>query len=354
MTAAARPYADDAARWQAVSERDAAADGHFLYAVITTGVYCRPHCASRRGHRDNVVFFDTGEAAERAGYRPCRRCRPDLPPLAERHAAAVADACRTIETAEEMPSLAALADAAGISRYHFHRIFRQITGVTPKQYATAHQHRRVRAELDGGASVTEAIFGAGYSASSRFYEGAAGAIGMTPTQYRRGGDGTEIRFAVGQCSLGAILVAATDRGVCAIQLGDDPDALVRELQERFPNADLRGGDGDFEDLVARVVGFVEAPRQAFPLPLDITGTAFQQRVWQALTRIPTGRTATYADIAREIGNPRSVRAVAQACAANPAAVAIPCHRVVRSDGSLSGYRWGVARKAVLLDREGAR
>jgi AraC family transcriptional regulator of adaptative response/methylated-DNA-[protein]-cysteine methyltransferase len=289
--------------------------------------------------------------AERAGFRPCQRCRPNEPARAEQQAAAVARACRAIERSETAPSLAALARAAGMSRFHFHRIFRSVTGLTPKAYAHARRAGRVRDELTRQSRITDAIYGAGFNSNSRFYEAMPGVLGMTPSRFRAGGAGESIHFAVGECSLGSVLVAATGKGVCAIMLGDDPDALARDLQDRFPKAHLVGGNSTFEQLVAQVVGLVEAPGTAATLPLDVRGTAFQQRVWQALRRIPAGSTASYADIARRIGMPRAVRAVAQACGANPVAIAIPCHRVVRKDGDLSGYRWGVERKRALLARE---
>ena len=348
----ARPsYASDAARWEAVRRRDRAADGAFWYSVRTTGGYCRPSCGSRLPRRENVAFHASPAAAEKAGFRPCKRCRPTEAALAERQAAAVAKACRLIERADEMPSLAALAEAAGMSRFHFHRVFKAVTGVTPKAFADAHRARRVRTALAGKSSVTAAIYDAGFNSSGRFYAASPAMLGMAPKDFRAGGVGAAIRFALGQCSLGAILVAATHKGICAISLGDDPDALLRDLQDRFPKARLIGGDATFERLVAQVVGFVEAPAQGLDLPLDLRGTAFQQKVWQALKKIPPGTTATYAEIARRIGRPKAVRAVAQACANNAIAVAIPCHRVVRTDGSLSGYRWGVARKRALITRE---
>lgn len=346
-------FSTDDARWAAVVACDPAADGRFWYSVRSTGVYCRPSCAARQPRRENVAFHDSPAAAERAGFRACKRCRPDAADPAERQHAAVAAACRLIEQAEEPPALADLAAAAGVSRFHFHRLFKAATGVTPKAYAAAHRAKLVRAELAGGASVTQAIYGAGYGASSRFYEQAGKVLGMRPSDFRAGGRNAEIRFAVGDCSLGAILVAASARGVCAILLGDDPEALVRDLEDRFPQAKLVGGDAGFEAWVAKIVGFVEAPRLGLDLPLDIRGTAFQQRVWEALTAIPAGATASYAEIASRIGMPKAVRAVAQACGANALAVAIPCHRVVRTDGALSGYRWGIDRKRALLDRERA-
>jgi AraC family transcriptional regulator of adaptative response/methylated-DNA-[protein]-cysteine methyltransferase len=263
----------------------------------------------------------------------------------------VAEACRIIEEAEAAPRFDELARRVGMSPYHFHRTFRSVTGLTPRQYAAAHRARRVRKELGRSGTVTEAIYEAGFNSSGRFYERSNEVLGMTPTDYRAGGANAEIRFAVGECSLGSILVARSARGVCAILLGDDPDALARELQDAFPRAILVGGDEEFERLVANVVGFVEAPSAGLDLPLDVRGTAFQQRVWQALREIPPGATASYSDVAKRIGAPNAVRAVAQACAANSIAVAIPCHRVVRTDGGLSGYRWGVERKRALLESE---
>nr|WP_093160489.1 bifunctional DNA-binding transcriptional regulator/O6-methylguanine-DNA methyltransferase Ada [Variovorax sp. YR216] len=338
-------------RWAAVMARDAKVDGSFFYSVRTTGVYCRPSCASRHARPENIDFHATAADAERAGFRPCRRCRPDEPARPRQQADLVAALCRHIESAEQVPTLDELAERAGLSPWHLHRLFKEVTGLTPKAYAAAHRASRVRRELTRSDTVTEAIYDAGYNSNGRFYADSNEILGMTPTAWRSGGADTEIRFAVGQCALGAILVAQSGRGVCAISLGDDPDALARELQDRFPRARLIGGDAGFEALVAKVVGFVEAPRVGLDLPLDVRGTAFQQRVWQALREIPVGETASYSDIAERIGSPKSVRAVAQACGANALAVAIPCHRVVRSDGSLSGYRWGVERKGTLLRRE---
>jgi len=338
-------------RWAAVAARDPSADGKFFYSVKTTGVYCRPSCASRLARRENIKFHTTAAAAERAGFRPCKRCKPDEPPLAAQHAATIARICRRIEGADAVPSLAALAREAHMSRFHFHRVFKAVTGLTPRGYAAARRAERVRRELGRSRTVTEAIFDAGFNSGGRFYATSDEVLGMTPTDYRAGGTHAEIRFAVGESSLGAILVARTAKGVCAILLGNDPDELVRDLQDRFPRAKLIGADREFEALVAKIVGFVEAPAVGLDLPLDVRGTAFQQRVWQALRNIPAGSTATYSDIAERIGAPKSVRAVAQACAANAIAIAIPCHRVVRRDGALSGYRWGVERKRALLERE---
>jgi AraC family transcriptional regulator, regulatory protein of adaptative response / methylated-DNA-[protein]-cysteine methyltransferase len=342
------------ARWNAVLARDAAADGQFYYAVKTTGIYCRPSCPSRRANRENVLFFASQSSAKGAGFRPCKRCGPEGPARFERHAARVAQACRSIEAADNSPGLTALAREAGLSPYHFHRIFKSIAGLTPKRYAAAHRAKRVRDALPRTRTVTEAVFDAGFNSGGRFYATSERTLGMTPSNFRSGGANADIRFAIGDCSLGSILVAATARGVCAILLGDDPQRLARDLQDRFPRANLIGGDAGFERWVAQVVGFVEAPSVGLGLPLDVRGSAFQQRVWHALQKIPAGDTATYADIARRIGAPKSVRAVALACGATATAVAIPCHRVIRSDGALSGYRWGVERKRALLKRESKR
>ena len=338
-------------RWQSVVARDHSADGAFCYSVRTTGVYCRPSCGSRRARPENVEFHASTAAAKGAGFRACKRCKPDQSSLAARQARQVAALCRLIENAETVTPLADLASHVGLSPYHVHRMFKAVTGLTPKAYAAAHRAARVRAELTKRGSVTSAIYGAGYNSSGRFYERSNQMLGLTPTKYRTGGADMEIRFAIGECSLGTILVAATARGVCAILMGDDADALAQDLERRFPRATMIGADADFEQLVAKVVGTIETPRLGMDLPLDVRGTAFQQRVWTALCAIPVGTTASYTEIAGAIGAPKSVRAVAAACAANALAVAIPCHRVVRTDGGLSGYRWGVERKRALLDRE---
>ncbi|MRX08621.1 bifunctional DNA-binding transcriptional regulator/O6-methylguanine-DNA methyltransferase Ada [Pseudoduganella sp. FT25W] len=344
-------YGSDAARWNAVQQRDAGADGAFWYSVSSTGVYCRPSCAARPALRKNVAFHDSREAAERAGFRPCLRCKPDQPPLAERQAAIVAQACRLIDEAEEAPDLDQLAAAVGVSRFYFHRMFKAVTGITPKAYANAARARRVQAGLAGQASVTEAMYAAGFNSSGRFYAQSPAVLGMKPSTFRAGGSGEQIRFAIAECSLGPILVASTAQGICAILIDDDPDFLVRDLQDRFPKAELIGAEPEYEQVVSRVVGMVEQPSAGLDLPLDVRGTAFQQRVWQVLRAIPPGRRVSYAELAELAGVPRGARAVASACAANAIAVAIPCHRVVRNDGSISGYRWGVDRKAELLNRE---
>ena len=341
----------DDERWRAVEQRDPAADGLFVYAVQTTGIFCRPVCPSRRALRQNVRFFATNAAAERAGFRPCKRCRPTDSSQSERHTAMIIQACRLIEAADTPFSLDDLARSVGLSRYHFHRLFKTQVGITPKAYAAACRSLRVQDQLARGVPVTTSIYNAGYHSNSRFYESSAALLGMTPKAYQAGGAGTVLRFGIGECGLGAILVAASEIGVCCILLGDDPQRLALDLQDRFPKAELIGADPGFERLVAAVIGFVDDSAAGLDLPLDVRGTAFQQQVWQALRQIPVGSTATYTEIAARIGRPLAVRAVAQACGANPLAVAIPCHRVVRTDGSLAGYRWGVERKSELLRRE---
>lgn len=337
-------------RWQQVLDRDAAADHDFVYAVKTTGVYCRPSSPTRLPSPQNVEFFATPAQAEAAGYRPSQR-GSDQTTIAQHRAAIVANACRHIAASQANIPLAQLAKVAGLSPYHFHRVFKSVTGLTPKAYAHALRANNVRTTLQGDNTVTRAIYDSGFNSNSSFYETAPHILGMTPTQYRAGGANTDIHFAIGQCSLGAILVAQSHVGVCAIALGDDPEILARDLQDRFPQAVLIGDDPQFAQLIAHVVGFIEAPEIGLDLPLDIRGTAFQQRVWHALRTIAPGTTASYTELAHAIGAPTSARAVAKACATNILAVAIPCHRVVRSDGNLSGYRWGVERKRSLLDRE---
>lgn len=345
------PFDREESRWDALRARDRRAEGAFVYGVRTTGVYCRPGCASRLPRRENVSFHPTCAAAEAAGFRPCLRCRPDGPGAQVGRRETVARACRLIDAAPTPPTLATLAAEAGLSAFHFHRIFREVTGVTPAGYARARRAARALEALPAAASVTEAIYEAGYNASSRFYADMRGHLGMAPETYRRGGAGRRIRFGVGACDLGAILVAATEQGVCAILLGDEPAALAADLRARFPAAELIAGDAAFGEWMARAIAVVEAPGLPHDLPLDIGGTVFQQRVWDALRAIPPGATATYTQVAQAIGAPGASRAVALACGANPIAVAVPCHRVVRADGSLSGYRWGVGRKRQLLDRE---
>jgi len=344
-------FRTDDERWAAVQARSLDADGIFYYSVRSTGVYCRPSCPSRGAKRANVAFHASCADAESAGFRPCLRCKPDQPPLAERQAMAVAQACRLIDSAEDEPDLDTLARACGMSRFHFHRVFKTHTGITPKAYAAARRAERLKRGLAQAPTATQAAYDAGFNSSGRFYAATPGVLGMTPGSWRAGGGGEAIRFAVAACSLGALLVAATDKGICSILLGDDPELLVRDLQDRFPKAELAGAEPAFEHTVAQVVAFVEAPRIGLELPLDLRGTVFQQRVWQALRQVPAGQTVGYAELAARLGMPQGARAVAGACAANPVAVAIPCHRVVRNDGTISGYRWGVERKRALLERE---
>ena len=341
----------DEGRWQALVNKDERADGLFWFSVKTTGVYCRPSCPARPPKRENVIFHLSLEDAEKAGFRACKRCDPKGLGLASQHSKAVATACRLIREAENFPNLNQLAESAKMSPGYFHRLFKATTGLTPKEYADAHRSDRMKKALPKWETVTEAIYEAGYNSNGRFYAGSSKILGMKPTEYREGGTGSTIRFAIAECSLGAILVASCEKGFCAILMDDNPEKLVRDLQDQFPKARLIGGDEEYEKLVGKVIGFVEAPKIGLDLPLDIRGTAFQQRVWKELQRIPPGKTVSYSEVAKRIGLPKSVRAVAQACGANSLAVAVPCHRVVHKNGDLSGYRWGVDRKQALLIRE---
>lgn len=340
--------------WAAVCAKDASFDGTFYFSVSTTGIYCRPSCPARPAKRAHVRFHATRADAEAAGFRPCKRCRPDAPPLRQLYAERIARACRLIEVAEQTPELAELAATAGLSPYHFHRVFKAAVGITPKAYAMACRSTRLREYLGSGASVTDAVYNAGYGSSSRFYAQTKEVLGMTPTRYRRGAAGETLRFAFGESALGKVLVAVSSQGVAAILLGDCADALNEDFAARFAGATLVSADAQLEETVSVVVRFVEATDTNLALPLDIRGTAFQHQVWEALRKIPAGTTATYAEIAKKMGRPTATRAVAAACAANPLAIAVPCHRVVRSDGGLSGYRWGVDRKRALLNREKTR
>jgi AraC family transcriptional regulator, regulatory protein of adaptative response / methylated-DNA-[protein]-cysteine methyltransferase len=339
--------------WAALERRDGGAAGTFFYGVRTTGVYCRPGCTSRLPLRKNTMFFETRAEAEAAGLRACKRCRPADASPAERHLAAVQRACALLEKSDTMPSLGELAEAAGISRFHFHRVFKQITGATPRDYAQTHRLGRFAEKLEAGEPVTEAIYACGFGSSSRAYEAAPAGLGMTPGARRRGGNGQTIGFVTVETPLGWALVAATERGICMTAIADDRDSLIGTLRQRFPAAVVVAGDGELKDWADRIVGFITAPDHNLDLPLDIQGTAFQARVWRALQKIPLGRTATYTEIAAAIGQPKAVRAVAQACATNKVALIVPCHRVIRSDGELGGYRWGVERKRELLSRERA-
>jgi AraC family transcriptional regulator of adaptative response/methylated-DNA-[protein]-cysteine methyltransferase len=346
----AEPGLSAEAKWAAVLARDPDFDDTFVYSVATTGIYCRPSCPARHANRVNVEFHANPADAERAGFRPCKRCKPNQPSLKSEHAAKVAQACRLIEQADAAPKLDEIAASVDLSPYHFHRIFKSIAGLTPKAYATAHRNKRVRDKLSRSATVTKAIYESGYNSNGQFYATATDVLGMSPSAYRAGGAKSEIKFAIGKCSLGAILVASTEKGICAIFFGEAA-SLKRDLQKQFPNARLVPAGRDFQEITDKVIAFVEEPCLGLDLPLDVQGTAFQHRVWEELRRIPLGSTASYAEIAKRIGQPSAVRAVARACATNHIAVAIPCHRVIGSDGSLTGYRGGVQRKRALLDRE---
>jgi AraC family transcriptional regulator of adaptative response/methylated-DNA-[protein]-cysteine methyltransferase len=349
--------ATDAA-WRAVAARDASADGRVFYAVTTTGVYCRPSCPSRRPRRENVRFFSSASAAEREGFRACRRCRPnDVTRAAESVARAKEILDRHADNgAEGSVSLGELAEAVGMSPFHLQRVFQAQLGLSPARYLRARRGERFKSQLRSGGTVSRATYDAGLGSSSRAYELAESQLGMTPATYRHGGQGAEIRYRVVRSSLGKVLVAATSRGVCAVKLGDDADALERELAEEYPHAELvraRGGDDEFGTWVDAIVCYVDRDGDSPLLPVDVQATAFQWRVWRALQTIPRGETRTYTEVAEAIGRPHAVRAVASACANNRVALVIPCHRVVRSDGTLSGYRWGPERKRKLLAREQA-
>ncbi len=348
--ASATLFATEDQRWNAVQRRDPHAEGVFFYGVATTRIYCRPTCAARLPKRENVAYFTRPEDAETAGFRPCKRCTPGAAPPSAARSALLVRACRLIGEAENPPTLGELAAAVGLSPGHFHRVFRAGVGVTPKRYAAALRDRRLKENLAGGAPVTAAIYDAGFGASSRFYEGAGERLGMSATDYRKGAAGLTIRYAHAQTSLGWLIVAATERGVCAAEFGETPAALLEGLQKRFFGAELCP-DTTLNGWLEKVLEAIETPGNALDLPLDVQGTVFQQRVWRALQKVPSGETRSYAEVAERIGRPAAVRAVAQACASNKVAVAIPCHRVVRRDGELSGYRWGVERKRELLNRE---
>lgn len=346
----ARAPRNESARWQALLQRDRNARGAFVYAVLSTGVYCSPGCASRRPRRENVRFFDTGDEAERAGFRPCKRCAPNAAEGANAHRASILHACELIDASETPPSLSSLAATAGLSPFHFQRVFKQTIGVTPKQYAMEKRRERVRAHLLEDTTVTEAAFHAGFGSGSRFYDESSATLGMKPSDYRAGAAGIVIRHAIALSYLGWVLVATTDLGICAISLGDSRAALRDRLRAQFPQAELHD-DPALSGVLVRVLAFLESPHCGLDLPLDIRGTAFQRRVWRALQEIPAGETASYAEIAARLGEPRAARAVARACAANALAVAIPCHRVIRKNGDPGGYRWGLPLKRALLERE---
>ena len=338
-------------RWQAVVQRNPKAVGKFVYAVITTGIFCKPTCSSRKPNKENVRFFDNWQMAEKNGFRACKRCSPNVSNIVNFSTEIVVQACKIIEEAEKEPSLNQLAEGAGLSSYHFHRIFKNTVGITPKQYAMEHRLNRVRSNLLQNSTVTEAVYEAGFESGSRFYETSKKALGMKPSSYKKGGEGLSIRYAIAKSYLGWVLAATTEHGICKIDFDDMPDVLLSRLKADFPQAECHDTDSEFKTIMTQTIKFLAAPSQGCDLPLDVQGTAFQRRVWAALQTIPPGSTASYSEIAKKIGNPKAARAVAQACAANHIAVAIPCHRVVCSNGDLGGYRWGIERKKTILEKE---
>jgi len=344
-------YTTDDIRWKAIVAREQAADGHFYYAVKTTGVFCRPSCSSKMPNRENVEYFVNSQGAQAAGYRPCKKCKPAGTTTKEAIEQKIISACRVIENSHMVPKLADLAKGLELSPGYFHRLFKKYVGVTPKQFASNHRSRRFRESLKSGDSITEACYDAGYSSSSGVYNRNQDQLAMKPKEYRAGGAGIIIHYGVAECVLGWMIVAATTRGVCAIEFGDDPAVLPWQLQDRFPGATILKADPGFIGVLEEVVNFIKAPRDTFNIPLDIQGTAFQQQVWNILRQIEPGQTMSYTEVAEKIGNPCAVRAVAKACASNKLAVVIPCHRVIAKDGKLSGYRWGIERKKMLLENE---
>lgn len=345
----------DDPRWQSVLERATEEDGKFVYAISTTGIYCRPTCPSRRPKPEHTQIFDTAHEAETAGFRPCLRCQPERKEtIRQQQLRIVEDACRMLRDTESTPDLSKLATHAGYSISHFHKLFKQIIGITPKNYTQSLRLQKLENELtNSNISVTEAIYNAGFNESSNFYAKKDRLLGMTASTYKKGGINIMLQYTIAPCSLGQILVAASDKGISAILLGDDAETLLNDLKQRFPRADIQQGDAAFEATLATIVAFIDKPQAQIPLALDIHGTVFQQKVWQSLRQIPPGKTVSYAELAQLIGAPKAARAVAGACAANPVAVVVPCHRVVRNDGGLSGYRWGVERKRTLLEKEKA-
>jgi AraC family transcriptional regulator of adaptative response/methylated-DNA-[protein]-cysteine methyltransferase len=347
-------YNSDEARWNAVSKNNSSADGAFYYAVITTGIYCRPSCRSKLPNRSNVEYFTTCDDAEVAGYRACKRCRPTATSKVEETEQKIIHACRIIEESETSIKLDELAIQVNLSPYHFHRLFKRIVGVTPKQYASRHQSRRFQKSLKASPSITDAIYSAGYGSSGSAYDKKRDQLAMKPKVYRKGAEGVNITYGITKCFLGWVIVAATDLGICAIEFGDNSDTLPEQVQDRFPNAQLHKAGIGFKTLIKEVVDFIESPEDTFQVPLDIQGTAFQQQVWEVLRQIKPGQTMSYTEVAERIGNPNAVRAVASACASNKLAVVIPCHRVISKAGKTGGYRWGSERKKRLLESEQER
>jgi AraC family transcriptional regulator of adaptative response/methylated-DNA-[protein]-cysteine methyltransferase len=342
--------ADDEARWQAALRRDRACDGRFVFAVRSTGIYCRPSCPARRPHRDNVLFFADPAEAERAGFQACRRCRPGDALAPE--VAVAQQICRYIdEHRYERATLADLGAHVGFSPYHLQRLFKGVMGITPRQYAATRRLERFKEGIKDGDVVASALYGAGYRSSSQLYEQAPERLGMTPTTYRKGGTGMTITYTITQSRLGDLLLAATERGLCAVRFGESPASLERTLRREFPAATIRRDEAALQSWVDAVTNYLEGRQAQLDLPLDVQATAFQSRVYEALRAIPYGSTRSYSQVARAIGQPAAAREVGQACADNPVALVIPCHRVVRSDGGLGGYRWGAGRKRSLLERE---
>lgn len=341
----------DDVRWRAVETRDATMAGYFVYGVTSTKVFCRPDCGARRALRRNVRFFSTPDEAAAAGYRACLRCRPDDAEVRDASIAAVIETCRRLESGDDVGSLAAIAAELGYSERHLRRRFQEIIGVSAGSYARAHKAERTRERLREGVPVTDAVFDAGYGSMRAFYEHGAPRLGMTPRRYREGGRGEHIAYTSLLTPLGWVVAARTSKGLCAVRIGDDEGLLVRGLIDEFPHADVERDDEGLEAVASVLEGAVRGERDAAALPVDVEGTVFQLRVWEALRAIPMGETRTYSQVAVDIGSPQAVRAVASACAANEAALAVPCHRVVRSDGSMGGYRWGVHAKEQLLEAE---
>ena len=345
-------YETDTERWDAVTHRDAQADGAFFYAVATTGVFCRPSCASRMPRRENVAFYATADEARAAGFRPCKRCRPDGLP---RELAIVERACAALDADPQARlTLAQLSEAVHLSPFHLQRLFKRVVGVSPREYQAARRGAALRDALQRGEAVTRAALDAGFNSPSRLYDSVAGELGMTPSVYRKQGAGLRVYYASAATTLGQVLVAATERGICRIAFGDDAAELVQAMRQAFLKAELVEAPARIAPFIDQIDAYLHGRRETFDLPLDISTTAFRQRVWDALRRIPYGETRSYTQIAELLGVPRAVRAVASACASNPVALAIPCHRVLQKGGSLAGYRWGLARKAALLDAEARR
>ncbi len=346
------PALDETHCWQAVQTRAAQCDGLFYYGVHTTGVYCRPSCASRQPKRENVSFYALPEAARAAGLRACKRCKPDTVELRDPQAELVRSVCHLLEAAAaDTPDLAELGEELAVSRFHLQRLFKKLMGITPHQYAEARRTARFKERLKAGESVSAATYEAGYGSSSRLYEKAAEQLGMTPAVYRKGGKGMQINYTIAESPLGWLLVAATLKGICAVTLGDTPEQLLSDLAAEFPQSDITANETVLQQQVAALLAHLNGQLPHPDLPLDVRGTAFQKRVWEELRRIPYGQTVSYSELARRIEQPSATRAVAHACATNPAALVTPCHRVIRENGELSGYRWGIERKRVLLAQE---